>query len=211
MDDTPERRNAKMKQSEITTGMTARVKIGSRLALVTVERVIDRPGRRLQYQCVTGDTGRRITCTAARLRPDPVAQFKAAGLPGATAGTNGQPLVAAAPVAGMVANVSACMVEPLTGANRYNVERIVGTVHVSATWRAACRKVFSKLGTRGRLRTFPRPLRRGLWLAVAEAHRSNRDLYRSVMGYSEGLIVAAGAVEAAMAGDDAARSRVLAS
>lgn len=62
-----------MKQNEITIGMTARVKIGGRLAPVTVERVIDRPGRRLQYQCLTGDTGRRIVCTAARLRPMPAA------------------------------------------------------------------------------------------------------------------------------------------
>lgn len=58
-----------MKQCEVTAGTRAFVKIGSRLAPVTVERVIDRGGvRRLHYQCITGDTGRRITCTAARLR-----------------------------------------------------------------------------------------------------------------------------------------------
>lgn len=61
-----------MKQADVTIGGEYRVKIGSRLAPVTVERVIDRGGvRRLHYQCLTGDTGRRITCTAARLRPAP--------------------------------------------------------------------------------------------------------------------------------------------
>lgn len=60
-----------MKQNQVQIGMQARVRIGSRLAVVTVEREIDRPGRRLQYQCLTADTGRRITATAARLRPMP--------------------------------------------------------------------------------------------------------------------------------------------
>lgn len=60
-----------MKQEQVTVGMQARVKIGSRLAVVTVEREIDRPGRRMQYQCLTADTGRRITATSARLRPMP--------------------------------------------------------------------------------------------------------------------------------------------
>ena len=73
-----------MKQCEVTAGTRAFVKIGGRLAPVTVERVIDRGGvRRLHYQCRTGDTGRRITCTAARLRasgPAPARPAPAAGI-----------------------------------------------------------------------------------------------------------------------------------
>lgn len=196
-----------MKQNEITIGMTARVKVGGRLAPVTVERVIDRPGRRVQFQCLVTDSGRRIVCTAARLRRDVAGEWAAARRPDATHGTNGQPLETAAPVPGMVTNVTAAPVERLSGGNLRGVERIVGTVHVAASWRSACRAVFAKVGTGGAsLRDFPRPLRRGLWLAVAEAHRANRDQYRQVMGYSEALIVAAGAVEAAMMGDKAARA-----
>lgn len=199
-----------MKQCEVTVGTRAFVKIGSRLAPVTVERVIDRGGvRRLHYQCITGDTGRRITCTAARLRasgPAPARQAKPAA-PAAEAptgpgvGTNGYSLTRADPVAGMVANVTAAPVERLTGPNRQHVERIVGGVHVASSWRSACREVYKRIGSRRRLRGYPRPLRRGLWLAVAEAHRANRDLYRHVMGHSERLIVAAGAVKAAMLAD----------
>ena len=69
-----------MKQAEVKIGMEARVKIGGRLAPVTVERMIERPGRRTRYQCLTGDTGRRITCTAGRLRPAPAAAAQRAGI-----------------------------------------------------------------------------------------------------------------------------------
>ena len=70
-----------MKQCEVTSGTRAFVKIGARLAPVTVERVIDRGGaRRLRYQCITGDTGRRITCTAARLRAAGPAPARPAGI-----------------------------------------------------------------------------------------------------------------------------------
>ena len=60
-----------MRQADVTIGGEYRVKIGGRLAPVTVERSIERHGQRTRYQCLTGDTGRRITCTASRLRPAP--------------------------------------------------------------------------------------------------------------------------------------------
>ena len=72
-----------MKQCEVTIGTRAFVRIGSRLAPVTVERAIERHGHRTRYQCLTGDTGRRITCTAARLRasgPAPARQAPAASI-----------------------------------------------------------------------------------------------------------------------------------
>jgi hypothetical protein len=206
-----------VKQCEVTIGTSAFVKIGSRLAPVTVERVIDRGGvRRLKYQCLTGDTGRRIVCTAARLRsaaPAPARPAKPAAPAvdaptGPGVGTNGYSLTWATPVPGMVANVTAAPVERLTGPNLAFVERTVAALHVAQDWRSACRAVFYRIGTRGRLRAYPRPLRRGLWLAVAETHRANRDLYRHVMGANP--VPAAEAVERAMMGDAAARAEVLA-
>lgn len=59
-----------MKQNDVTIGMQARVKIGSRLAEVTVLRQLDGRGR-ARYECRTSDTGRIVKATAARLRPMP--------------------------------------------------------------------------------------------------------------------------------------------
>ena len=59
-----------MKQNDVTIGMQARVKIGSRLAEVTVLRQLDGRGR-ARFECRTSDTGRLVRPTAARLRPLP--------------------------------------------------------------------------------------------------------------------------------------------
>lgn len=59
-----------MKQEQVTIGMQARVKIGSRLAEVTVLRQLDGRGR-ARFECRTSDTGRLVKATAARLRPVP--------------------------------------------------------------------------------------------------------------------------------------------
>ena len=61
-----------MKQEQVTIGMAARVKIGSRLAEVTVLRRLDGRGR-ARFECRTSDTGRLVKATAARLRPVPAA------------------------------------------------------------------------------------------------------------------------------------------
>ena len=61
-----------MKQNDVQIGMQARVKIGSRLAEVTVLRRLDGRGR-ARFECRTSDTGRVIKATAARLRPVPPA------------------------------------------------------------------------------------------------------------------------------------------
>ena len=62
-----------MKQDDVKIGMQARVKIGQRLAEVTVIREIDVGGykSRRRFECRTADTGRTIKATAARLRPMP--------------------------------------------------------------------------------------------------------------------------------------------
>ena len=59
-----------MKQEQVTIGMQARVKIGSRLAEVTVLRQLDGRGR-ARFECRASDTGRLVKATAARLRPVP--------------------------------------------------------------------------------------------------------------------------------------------
>jgi hypothetical protein len=62
-----------MKQNDVHIGMQARIKIGSRLAAVTVLREIDMGGykARRRFECRTSDTGRLVKATAARLRPMP--------------------------------------------------------------------------------------------------------------------------------------------
>ena len=59
-----------MKQECVTIGMQARVKIGQRLAEVTVLRRFEGRGR-ARFACRTSDTGRLVKATAARLRPVP--------------------------------------------------------------------------------------------------------------------------------------------
>lgn len=59
-----------MRQNEVQIGGHYRVKIGQRLAEVTVVRALDGRGRQ-RYECRTSDTGRTIKATAARLRPVP--------------------------------------------------------------------------------------------------------------------------------------------
>jgi hypothetical protein len=59
-----------MKQECVTIGMQARVKIGQRLAEVTVLRQLEGRGR-ARFECRTSDTGRLVKATAARLRPVP--------------------------------------------------------------------------------------------------------------------------------------------
>lgn len=66
-----------MKQDNVTIGMQARVKIGSRLATVTVLRQIDGRGR-ARFECRTSDTGRLVRATAARLRQMPPPAARAA-------------------------------------------------------------------------------------------------------------------------------------
>jgi hypothetical protein len=61
-----------MLAKEITIGMQARVKVGNRLAIVTVHGKANQSGgRRQAWWCRTEDTGRMIAATAARLRPMP--------------------------------------------------------------------------------------------------------------------------------------------
>lgn len=215
-----------MLTQEITIGMQARVKIGDRLAVVTVERKANYSGgRRQAWWCRTSDTGRQITATAARLRPMPGTPEAAADRARKLAARRRQELkprdpkpatiqpaidlVPPHPVPGMfnVANPNR-PIERLAAWNHQGVSRILGSVHVGATWRDACRAVFKVIGRGGRLRSVPLPIRRGCWQAVAEIHAINRHQYLEVMGRAP--LPTVETITAAMLGDHAARRAILA-
>ncbi|MFZ9683011.1 MAG: hypothetical protein ACO3DQ_07400 [Cephaloticoccus sp.] len=213
-----------MRQSEVSIGGEYRVRIGDRLAPVTVLRRLDGRGV-ARYLCRTGDTGREVRATAARLRPLPgtpeaaaerarqvAAQRKRAATSKAPAGPSPDhrpTLTAPSPVPGMVDRVRLDVpVERLVGYNAEMVRRVVAGVHAAQPWSVACRAVYAVIGKGGRLRGFPRHLRRGAWLAVAEEHAANRAQYREVMGH--GPIPSEEMITAAMTGDTVARAAVLA-
>jgi hypothetical protein len=214
-----------MLTKDIQLGMQARVKIGGRLAVVTVERKANYSGgRRQEWFCRTHDTGRMITATAARLRPMPgtpenaaaharrlkAAEKRCAAKPNVSTPEHTPVLVPPQAVPGMfaVANPS----RPIERMGRFNHEgiaRILGGIHVGASWRDACRAVFKVVGRGGRLRGMPLPMRRGCWQAVAEIHADNLAAYREVMGRAP--LPTVEMIAAAMRGDEAARRAVLAS
>jgi hypothetical protein len=215
-----------MLTKDIQLGMQARVKIGDRLAVVTVERKANYSGgRRQEWFCRTHDTGRMITATAARLRPMPgtpenaaaharrqkAAEKRCAKKPNVcrTPADHAPVLVAPAPVPGMFAVANpARPVERMARFNHEGIARILGSIHVGASWRDACRAVFKVVGKGGRLRGMPLPMRRGCWQAVAEIHADNLAAYREVMGHKP--LPTVEMIAAAMRGDEAARRAVLA-
>lgn len=215
-----------MLANEITIGMQAAVKIGQRLAVVTVTSKANYSGgRRQAWWCRTADTGRMISATAARLRPMPGTpeaaaeasrrkqaeqrRAKTAQKPTQAKEIVTPRLVRPTVVPGMVKNVcGSSLIEPLIGANREGVVRIVAGVDVSLPWSAACRAVYRVIGRRKALRAFPRPLRRAAWLLVADEHARNRRLYVETMGHDP--IPSVETITAAMTGDAAARAAVLA-
>lgn len=208
-----------MRKTDITIGCEYRVKIGGRLAPVVVIAKRERRscGGRSQtvLECRTLDTDRPIVATAARLRPVPgtaeaaaelarkkaarsrrVAATPAGTYPGSPSPVPVPVLVAPSPVPGMVERVDPSQpIEPLIGHNRQRVESICAGVHVALPWSAACRAVYRVIGAGGRLRGFPRPLRRAVWMLVADEHSRNRRLYVETMGHaptpSEEMITAA--------------------
>jgi hypothetical protein len=214
-----------MLTKDIKLGMQARVKIGGRLAVVTVERKANYSGgRRQEWFCRTHDTGRMITATAARLRPMPgtpenaaaharrlkAAEKRCAAKPNVSTPDHTPVLVAPAPVPGMFAVANpARPIERMDRFNHEGIARILGGIHVGASWRDACRAVFKVVGKGGRLRGMPLPMRRGCWQAVAEIHADNLAAYREVMGRAP--LPTVEMIAAAMRGDEAARRAVLAS
>jgi hypothetical protein len=182
-----------MRQSEVSIGGEYRVRIGDRLAPVTVLRRLEGRGV-ARYLCRTGDTGREVRATAARLRPLPgtpeaaaarrrKVEAEAARGPRPFSGSPGERMIDAAPVPGMLARVGSSPVAALSGANGGYIRRIVGGVHVAESFAHVARVVRRNVGGNVVWGTIPRCLRRGLLYAAAERHAAGRRMYRVAMGH----------------------------
>jgi hypothetical protein len=174
-----------MRQDQIQIGSDYRVKIGSRLATVTVTH--KRPGQgRARFVCRTHDTRREVTATAARLRPlpgqEPAPRAYARRQPKEYRSTHTPVLVPPAAVPGMIGRVNAArLIESLSQRNRAAVARHLGGIHVAETFTAAYRRVRAALSRSVVIRSIPPAMRRGIAQAVAEIHAGNRATYRMVM------------------------------
>ena len=180
-----------MKQAQVTIGGRYHVRIGQRLAVVTVEQTTRLRGR-THYACRTADTGRQIICTAARLRLIPE--------------TTGGEIVAPSGIPGMLIN-HARSIEQMGAWNRGGIHRFADGQHVSMTplglARAFCRHVHC-----GSLRKHLPAFRRGALHCLLSRHAANRDQYRDVMGH--GPVPSHEMVAAALMGDRDARAAILA-
>jgi hypothetical protein len=185
-----------MRQNDITIGGTYRVRIGDRLAPVTV---LHRKtgGGRARFVCETHDTRRQITATAARLRPVPgtmdaeregarrAAAAAAVRPPRAFSGSPGTVTVEPVPVRGMLDRIDpAVPVLRLSQPNAALVHRAVDACHVAESFGHVARAVRREVGRFVIVRTIPRDLRRGILHAAAVRHAENRSTYREVMGHA---------------------------
>jgi hypothetical protein len=174
-----------MKQDQIQIGHDYRVKIGSRLATVTVMH--KRPGSgRARFVCRTHDTRREVTATAARLRPlpgqEPAPRVAVRRQPKVYRSTHTPVLAPPHAVPGMIGRVNAARsIENLSRVNREAVARHLGRVHVAETFPAAYRRVRAALARSVVIRSIPAAMRRGIAQAVAEIHAGNLATYRMVM------------------------------
>ena len=180
-----------MKQNQVTIGGRYHVRIGQRLAVVTVEHNTRLRGR-TYYACRVADSGRQITCTAARLRQIPE--------------TTGGDIVAPGGIPGVRIN-HARSIEQMGTFNSRGIHRWVDSQHVATTplglARAFCRHVDATS-----LRQHPPAFRRGALHCLLSRHAANRGLYRDVMGH--GPVPSHEMIAAALMGDSDARAAVLA-
>ena len=211
-----------MRQNDIQIGMQACVRIGSRLAAVTVVRRLDGGGSRgrTRYECLTADTGRTIRATAARLRPMPseaaraaaaevVRKIAARALPPAPATqpeTTGGRLARPGRLEGVRLNARR-RIEQMGPRNTRGIERCLGAVHVAEPLTVAFRRFLQAIGRRS-LREFPVAFRRGAAHRVFQVHRANRRQYCETMRHAP--LPSEEMVARALAGDPVARAAVLA-
>lgn len=207
-----------MQSKEIKVGGQYKLKVGNRIAVVTVTQELGRSSS-FKYRVLTADTNRYILTTARRLRPL-VEQPKPAksrelslrshrqyedhdGIRTAVYIDNPQP------VRGVISNVSngpITMVGVFDGWDRI-VRCTVDRIHVAESWRVVAWAIRHRIREMYRPSSLPRALRRGLLYAAAKRHAANRDTYRMVMGQhpfpSEEMI------GRAILGTDADRERLL--
>jgi hypothetical protein len=191
-----------MLQSEVKIGGQYIAKVGRRYATVTVLHSRSRPGQRTRFVCLTEDTRREITATAARLSAQPGTPEYAASAARDAArraklaedmaaaerrdaqpfdGPSGTETVEARPLPGLVETIGSAPVLALSAGRRYMVDRAVDAIHVAETLRHVVRVVRAEVGRRVIWQTIPRALRRGIVYAAAFRHASNRNTYRAVM------------------------------
>ena len=184
-----------MLQQEIVIGGTYRVRIGSRLARVTVLHRRSGSGR-ARFVCETHDTRRQVTATAARLRPVPgtldaerverrrIERQQAAQGPREWEGNPGTVAVDPAPVRGLLDRISpAVPVLRLSRPDAALVCRAVDGCHVAEGFGRVARQVRRAVGRAVVWPTIPRALRRGILHAAAVRHADNRSTYCAVMGH----------------------------
>lgn len=179
-----------MKLAEVTIGMRAHVRIGSRLAVVTVEHQTRLNGR-VKFVCRTTDTGRQIVCTAARLR----------AIPESTGGA----IVTPSAIAGVFIN-SARSIEQMGKYNRRGIREFAGRRHVGMSRLTLARAFCENVKARS-LRQYPPAFRRGALHCLFQAHAENLRQYRDVMGHAP--TPSREMIAAAMRGDAGARAAVL--
>lgn len=204
-----------MRQNEITIGSSYRVRIGDRLATVTVLRRKAGSGR-ARFVCETHDTRREIAATAARLRPlveprpatAPAAAVEPSPTPAAWDGHPGDAWLPLVPVGSLLPTRGRGQVLRLSAANHAFVRRLVDREHVAHGMRRISRVVREAIGQRYRWLSIPRDLRRGILFTAACIHHGNREQYSAVMGHAP--IPSEELVTAAMGGDHQARAAVLA-
>lgn len=179
-----------MRQNEVKIGGEYRVRIGDRLATVTVLRQIEGRGR-ARFLCLTQDTKREVKATAARLRPMPgteaaavvqARRVEAAG-PRPFDGATGSRRRPAAPVAGVIVRLRGSSVLALSRPNGAMVDRAVDACHVAERFAFVARQVRQRVGACVIWRTIPRALRRGILFHAAARHASNRTMFAAVAGY----------------------------
>ena len=204
-----------MRQNDVTIGCEYRVRVGDRLATVTVMRRLDGRGR-ARYLCLTHDTRREIKATAARLRPLAAVRQAAAApvpvepspVPAPWDGHPGDAWLPLVPVPGLLPSRGHGHVLRLSQANHAFVRRLIDREHAAYGMRRIARVVRAAIGERIVWRTIPRDLRRGILFTAACIHHGNRERYSAVMGHAP--IPSEEMITAAMAGDPEARAAVLA-
>ena len=180
-----------MRQAEIQIGGEYRVRIGDRLAPVTVVRRLDGRGRS-RFLCMTQDTQREIKATAARLRPLVAAARPAAApqavapsaVPAAWDGHPGDAWLPLVAVPGLLPSRGDGRVLRLSQANHAFVRRVVNREHVAEGMMRIARVVRASIAARIQWRTIPRALRRGILFTAACIHFGNRERYTAVMGHA---------------------------
>lgn len=180
-----------MRQNDVQIGGEYRVRIGDRLAPVTVLRRLDGSGR-ARYLCRTGDTGREVRATAARLRPLPGtaaaeavrARRVVASGPRPFSGETGSRRVLAGVVPGVITTCRSATVLDLSRPNAALVDRAVDRCHVAERFAYVARSVRQAVGACVIWRTIPPALRRGILHHAARRHAANRTMFAAVAGHA---------------------------